>query len=318
MTLERSKFTTRSLLIAASGVALTMSPATFAGEGRGRDTAPGLNRNLLPEAATQNPGRGNDSASGDLGRTVIMGGVGGSEAESFLRFSNLGTHSGAAQITLRDSETGEEVARWESPSIPGHGALQVSAADILKNVDVPQDASFTAAVRGTFNGQAQHIGWSSGANVVTNLTSCSKLATPNRGLGYVTGLGTSPLNGEVRIVNEGPQAGAVTLVLYDAATGAEVGRWTSPKILAYGALSISAAKLASDASAPVPATTTALTIGISGSAAYMSLSYTEGVDGEPATDLTAGCPIKGGMSDDDDGKEEEEEEEEDEDNSSGG
>jgi hypothetical protein len=306
----------RTLAIAATGFVLATSCAAFASEGRGRDTAPGLNRDRLPETANKNPGRGEDDEGADLGRTVVLGGLQISDQESFLRFSNLGDRAGMAEVTLLDSKTGDEVATWTSASIAGHAALQVSAKDILGGVVVKNDVSFTAIVRGTFNGQVQHVGWSTDDHIVSNLTACRKLATPERGLGYITGLGTSALDGTVRIINQGSQARAVTLVLHDAATGAELGTWTSPKIAKYGSLAISSAALAEGASPRAPLATKALTISLDGSAANMSLSYTEGADGAPATDLTAGCPVKGGGADDKDEDRDDEDEDDDEDDDS--
>ncbi|MGE4062646.1 MAG: hypothetical protein AB7E79_04685 [Rhodospirillaceae bacterium] len=87
--------------------------------------------------------------------------------------------------------------------IPAHGALQVSVADILGDAEAEDDARFVADVRATFKGQVQHVSWSGANGVVSNLTACRRLASPKRGLGYISGPGATDLEGAIRILNEG-------------------------------------------------------------------------------------------------------------------
>jgi hypothetical protein len=284
------------------GLALAMSSSAVAKgppEDRGRNTAPGLNRDLLP-----------DNSGAGLGRTVVLSGLQSGVADSFLRFSNLGQSAGTAQVTLFDAESGDEVATWESAPIPGHGALQVSLDDIAGDAEIDTDTSYVAIVRGAFKGQVQHVSWRSEDGVVSNMTACRRLETPNKGLGYVAGPGAADLDGVLRIANEGTKKRSVELVLHSAATGEALGTWTSPEIAGHGAFEISIADVSAAAVAPVPAETAALTVSLEGSGAQMTLGYAEGIEGGAVTDLTAGCAIRGGGMDadeDDDGDDEEDE-----------
>ncbi len=312
MSFERSKKAAHILTVAAAGAFLAHAFAASASEGRGKSTAPGPNRSLLPAAANQTPSASGSNSSS--GRSVVIGGL--TESASFLRFSNLGTRAGTVQVSIRDSKTGSEIFAWESSSVPAHGAAQVAVKDILAKATIDHNATFTAEIRANFTGQVQHIGWSSADGALTHLTACRRLETPSRALGYMTGLGTSPLDGVVRILNTGTETGSLTLVVYDALTGAELGAWTSPNIPNAGAMAVSSAALASAVSAP--AATTALTVGVKGSNSNMELSYAEGADGALMSDLTAGCSLKGGSSDaaEDHDEDEDEDEQDDEDDDS--
>lgn len=290
---ERSDFFAHWMGLTAGSIALVLSFTATAGD--------------------DNRSRSSASASASLGRTVVLGGLRAGGYESYLRFSNLGSTAGTARVTLYDAKTGTEFAIWDSVLIPGRGALQVSLGDIAKGKRLEATAGYVAMVAGAFKGQVQHVAWSPTGGVVTDLTSCGELEMPENALGYIAGPGSINLKGVVRIGNEGTRARGVKLALRDAATGAVLGTWTSPDIAARGAFEISAAKLAADAVAPVPAATTALTVMIDGSAAQMTLSYLEGIGDGVVTDLSAGCKLRGGGSgetgdDDDEGEDADEDE----------
>jgi hypothetical protein len=237
----RSKLTARFCVL-AYGVIFAIAGAAYANgppADRGTNTAPGLNRDLLPDtanrgnAADDDGDQNNDGAS--LGRTVVLGGLRSGAADSFLRFSNLGNTAGRAEVTLVDAESGDEIATWESASIPAHGAIQVSLGDLAGEADIAEDLSYVAIVRAGFKGHVQHVAWSAGDGVVTDMTACRRLETPTRGLGYVSGPGAADLEGVVRIVNEGAAPRTVVLALHGAATGNVMGSWTSPDIAGNGA-----------------------------------------------------------------------------------
>ena len=101
----------------------------------------------------------------------------------------------------------------------------------------------------------------------------------------MAGPGASDIDGTLRIVNEGTAARTIDLNLHSAMTGAVLGTWTSPEIAGHGALEISIAALSAATTAVVPPETAALTLSVDGSAAHMTLSYVEGVDGGAFTNL---------------------------------
>jgi hypothetical protein len=314
MYLELSKFAIRCMY--ASGMVLALSLPALASppENRGTSNAPGLNRELLPDTANPTPNRKHNvdaddddddddddgSSGGDVGRPVVLSGLSLLSPQSFLRLSNLGADAGAAQVTLFDAESGDEVASWDSGSIPAHGALQVSLGDIAGDVELDEDATYNAEVTATFNGQVQHVSWSATDGTVSDLTACRRMTIPKGGLGYVSGPGSTILEGLVRIVNEGNRARSITLVLHSAASGEPLGAWTSPEIEGHGALEISVDDLSAEATAPVPEATPALTVSVDGSAPRLTLGYLESIGGETAADLSAGCPLRGSAGDGDD------------------
>ena len=65
---------------------------------------------------------------------------------------------------------------------------------------------------------------------------------------------SATMTSALRITNRGPAAGTVTVILLNAATGAQLGTWTSPSIAKYGAIQKSVADIAA---AATPALTTA-------------------------------------------------------------
>lgn len=308
----------RLALVAAGIMALGLPPLAAAqgpAEDRGPETAPGLNRELLPAPANRDHPE-DDGAS--LGRKVLLSGLRADIYESFLRFANFGRSAGSAQVTLFDADTGDEVVTWDSAVIPEHGALQVSLTDITGDLVVEDEDRFVAVVRATFKGHVQHVAWSADDGVLSDLTSCHKLVTPRRALGYVAGPGATPLAGALHIVNMGPQTRAVELAVRDAETGGVIGTWTSPDIAGHGALEIPIEDLAADASTPVDPDTVALTVSVEGRAPLISLAYVEGVADGAVTDLTAGCALRGGerneaSGDDGDGDDDDDDEDEGED-----
>ena len=231
-----------------------------------------------------------DSGDADAAGSVILGGVGTDAYDSMLRFSNFGTTAGMASVSVIDATTGDEIATFESGEVASMGAIEIPFVDVLGDADVPVDEEdnpvpMTAIVSGDFSGHVQHLAWFAGPGVLSDVTACGALETPDQALGYMAGPGREDVAGMVRVINSSPTAGDVTLVLRDAATGAELGEWTSPEIASLGAWDGSVSMIAGEAG--IAEDQMALTLSIAPPPAGFDLSYLEGA-GSSLTDLTAG------------------------------
>jgi hypothetical protein len=167
-----------------------------------------------------------------------------------------------------------------------------------------------AEIRGDFRGHVQQVGFHAAASQIGDLTACRRLETPKRALGYVAGPGRSDVAGAIELINGGNAGTAATLRLFDAATGAELGAWTSPTLAGFAAMSVRVADVVAQATPAIAASPRALTVVLDPPAEHVALAYKEGVTGGVLSDLTAGCPLKGGSADEaDDGDESENDDE---------
>jgi hypothetical protein len=257
-----------------------------------------------PEDRGNGNGGGNDDGDDGrdgyaLGRTVIFP-VYTDGTESFLRFANFGRRDGTAAVVLHDIETGAEIGEWVSPVIPAHGALEVSIDEIADAAGADEDSDAAVArITATFKGHVQHVGWTADDNVISNLTSCKGLSVPRHTLGFVAGPGRDGSSGVLQLTNAGPQARSAKLAIFNAATGERLAEWTSADIAGFAALSISIATLADEAG--IDDDIDALGIRLEAPAPHLSVAYLEAAGTGPASDLTAGCPLKAAQSNDDDG-----------------
>lgn len=176
--------------------------------------------------------------------------------ESFLRFFNNSDEPGTVSITLRDSQSGDTVATWESPEIPARASRQFSAqkleaaSAIVTNSALNADATvyLNLEVESSFTGFLQHVVWSRGSGVFANLSSCDAGFSQDASL--VSNVHASTIDGYVshlRIVNSGGTTDQATLIFYSSTTGEEIDRWTSSAIASGASLEIAGPNLEAQA-----------------------------------------------------------------------
>ncbi|MDX2223723.1 MAG: hypothetical protein SFV21_13310, partial [Rhodospirillaceae bacterium] len=252
------------------------------------------------DAADDDEESDDDGSGKAKGRTVLMTALSGATA-SHLRFANLGNGAGRATVVIHDAATGAALGTWTSEAIPGRGALEVAWADIAADASPAVDPLAPLAVaeiRAGFRGHVQQIGFNTAAGQVGDLTACRRIEAPKRALGYVAAPGRSDVAGAIELINGGNASAAATLRLHDAATGAELGAWTSPTLAEFAAVSVRVADVVAQATPAIATPPRALTVALDPPGGHIALAYKEGVTGGVLSDLTAGCPLKGGSDDD--------------------
>lgn len=208
-------------------------------------------------------------------------------ASQVFRFYNGSRFAGTASMRLYDAATGTSLGTWTSPSIPSGGAIEVSASSLFAAIAVPAGTgAFNAFASASFRGTVRQITRTSTA--IINQTDCG---TPVSVLSYVEGPGFPGVTAAVKILNPGLHAGTVTFSLRNAATGAELGRWTSASIAPRASAVVGVAAMAAQATPVVPATTTALTIVPIAATAPFGLEHLAAVTGGPPANLTDACPV---------------------------
>ncbi len=226
------------------------------------------------------------------GPAVLYAGVANNAATTqVFRFANGGKSAGTVSAKLYDAAAGTSLGVWTSASIPAGAAIEVTAATIAAGATpalsaAQQAAALTVSVTATFRGTVQQL--SKTAAALINQGSCGI----GGGLAYVEGPGFSGASGAVRLVNAGSTAGTITLSLRNAATGTELGKYTSASLPAKGSVTLTTTALAAAASPAVPASTVALSIVPTAATARIGLEHLATVTGSTTvSNLTAGCGI---------------------------
>jgi subtilisin family serine protease len=172
--------------------------------------------------------------------------------QSFLRIYNNSATLGTVTATLRDSATGTALGTWTSPSIPAGASPQIAMQTIELNA-VPAGGEpivtdsrpyYNLELTSTFPGYVQHVVWARNGGVFANLSSCAGGLAEEASV--VTNVHTSTLatyNSHLRIVNSGVMTDHAVLTIYDASTGAEIVRWSSPEIMPGASIARSSAEL---------------------------------------------------------------------------
>ncbi len=223
--------------------------------------------------------------------SLFAGVVNNAATTQVFRFANGGKSAGTVSATVYDAAAGTSLGVWTSASIPAGAAIEVTASQIAAGAApaltaAQQAAALNLAVTATFRGTAQLL--SKTTSALINQSACGG----GGGLAYVEGPGFSGASGAVRLVNTGSAAGTITLSLRSAATGAEIGKYTSASIPAKSAVTLTTTALAAAASPAVPASTVALSIVPTAATARIGLEHLATVTGSTTvTNLTAGCGI---------------------------
>lgn len=207
-----------------------------------------------------------------------------------FRFANYARVAGAVTAKLYDA-AGVSLGTWTSASIPAGAAVEVTATQIAGGAtpalnSAQQSGAISFSVSATFRGSAQQL--SKTATAIVNQSHCGG----GGGLGYVEGPGFTGAAGALRLTNGGSTAGTITLSLRSAATGAELGKYTSAAVPAKGFVIVTTAAIAAAATPVVPASTVALSIVPTAATARIGIEHLATVTGATtATNLSGACGI---------------------------
>ena len=151
------------------------------------------------------------------------------------------TGAAAAMVTLRvyDASNGSHLGTYTSPFIAANAQFRATVATIEAAAGIVPAAGmnhYVIKAEGPFTGFLQHFVNNSLAGYNANMTAVCALDTAPISAPTYT-LRTGPIistaiapQSFLRFYNTGPVGDAVTVTLYDQATGTELGQWTSPTI----------------------------------------------------------------------------------------
>lgn len=278
-----------AMMLTAPGIAAESATAESAADRTA--IADGLAGRGVPDLGIQGRGGSGDIERPGLG-TFFAAVIDGTNATNVFRFFNAGRTAGTVTATIYDAAAGTSLGVWTSTSIPALGAIEVSAATIAASATpaltaTQRAAALNIAVTATFRGTAQQI--TRTASAVVNQSDCG---AGGNTLGYVEGPGFTGVTGAVRIVNASAAAGTITLSLRDAATGTELGKWTSASVPAHGAMTMTSAAIAAASTPVVPASTAALNVVPTTATARLEIEHlATATASTTVSNLSAACGI---------------------------
>lgn len=212
-------------IVNVGGSTSTGSPSSTGGP-----ATSGPSPNVPPSPSV--PPSTDDSSSTSLHQTTIFS-TGQSNTDSYLRFYNTGASAGAVTVDLFNGATGERVARWKSPGIAANATLQISVRAIEATGDVRTKPQFyTVGVTSEINGTFQHVLYRPWEGVLANLTNCDTGLTANTG--KLPSVHSSVLNNRhpstINFYNTGSAPASPVLQIFNAATGARLGTYTTAAV----------------------------------------------------------------------------------------
>lgn len=171
-------------------------------------------------------------------------------SQSFLRFHNTSAGGGTVTVNLRDSATGEFLAKWVSPAFQAGSQQQYSINDIERGA-MPALAAkpsyYTISLEASpgLTGYFQHVLWRPADGTLTNLSTCDAGVTSvtTQLSGVHSSLLSANYPSSVAINNAGTAAAAATLGIYDARNGARLGAYPTGIIPAGGQVIVSVAAM---------------------------------------------------------------------------
>lgn len=150
--------------------------------------------------------------------------------------TNAGKAAAPAQLGVFEASTGVRLGTYISPLIPAGGQLAVDMRTVERAAGVSPGATiyhYNIRLEGAFTGYLQHLVENAAAGIVSDMTaSCPLRAVPQTTsvsrIGSVYSTAQAVAQSFLRFFNVGDvRDGKVTLTLADAATGRELGTWTS-------------------------------------------------------------------------------------------
>jgi len=191
----------------------------------------------------------------DDGAVKVLGVLPGSvvSGSSYLRFYNRSSSSGSVSIVLRNGESGDEIATWNSEVIASDASLQISVSEIEKqSVPAVSNANaeyYTVDVTAGFTGYLQHVVWNRMEGTFTDMTACDNgLQDNSHVIGNIHTSRISSFPSFLRFHNSGLSQDRAELTIYDASTGVELGSWQSDIIPVGSSLQVSINEIEANAS----------------------------------------------------------------------
>jgi hypothetical protein len=157
----------------------------------------------------------------------------------YLRVFNNSSAPGTATFTFLDATSGTVLGTWTTPAIPAQASPQFSI-QTLEQSAVPAQGQTVAAsgrsfynvqIASNFSGYIQYVTWAPTAGLIENLTSCA--TGPSLDGSTVMNVDSSNIPqyvSHLRMTNTGAVAAQATLTFLNAASGQQVGQWTSASI----------------------------------------------------------------------------------------
>ena len=147
--------------------------------------------------------------------------------QSYLRFYNSGTTAGTIDVTIADYATGAILGTWTSPSLAAGVARQFSIQDVEDNAGstFTKLPMYSLSVRPSFSGTFQNILWHKDTSAMTNITVCDTPTGAKKTLIDVHSSLVSTHPATIVIHNTGTAAAAISLGIYNAATGQRIGTY---------------------------------------------------------------------------------------------
>lgn len=156
---------------------------------------------------------------------------------SFLRFFNSGNSAGTVDVTLADYATGNVLATWASPSLPGRSSRQFSIAQIENESSAvfTKPLVYSVSVRATFNGTFQNVLLRKLDATVTNVSTCSVTAVaPTTATNVHSSILQNNYPSAVILHNTGTVGATPTLQVFNAQDGSLLGNYVAPQVPANG------------------------------------------------------------------------------------
>ena len=176
-------------------------------------------------------------------------------SQSFLRFHNTGTIPGTVTVNLRDYATGQFIAKWTSPAFQA-GSQQQYAINVIENVASPtitvKPSYYTISLEPSagLSGYFQHVLYRPADGTLTNLSTCDAGTTSGSSQisAVHSSLLTSNFPSSVAINNTSAASATVTLGIYDARNGVNLGTYPAGIVSAGGQVIVPVAAMEAAAS----------------------------------------------------------------------
>jgi hypothetical protein len=209
------------------------------------------NRTLLTSWMNWTPAAASDN---NIGGLRVPGVFSSNHASlfSYLRFYNGSSSPGTVEVTVSNGTTGLPLATWTSGTIAPSAMMQVGMRAIesqLPQLPVNKPDFYTLSIRPTFTGFFQHAMHEPYPRTLTNITSCDTGAAAQTSL--VMGVHSTRIEGypsSVVVHNTSASAANVSLGVYDARTGNQLGTYQTGQIPANGQKVITAAAFQANSS----------------------------------------------------------------------
>jgi photosystem II stability/assembly factor-like uncharacterized protein len=203
-----------------------------------------------------------------------------SARQSFVRIANILSTAGTAEIVVRD-DLGAVLGSY-TRQVAAFSAPQIAMGDIEANARSQPPARAGAfaqiEVRGDFSGYLQHVTYDPASGVLVNRSLCRSedptgVATEQSPAWAINVHTTHPalagFPAAIALFSGEVAAAAAVLQVYDGATGAALGSWTSPSIAPSGAAIVPVSRLQQEVGLTPTATQYHLNLRLMGSQRFL-------------------------------------------------